>query len=140
MEIHLRKLEAVKAVVDTSEPQYMHHLDHNAKKAERDAERQLEIEQVAISDILMRACGCMDRAGWWASMPAACRSPPLATLDCRRPRPVFLLTKGIPEATQPIIHPPQENARLFNKLSAIEDFDSTKVLRASVVRSSLNSK
>lgn len=46
MEIHLRKLEAVKAVVDTSEPQYMHHLDHNAKKAERDAERRLEVEQV----------------------------------------------------------------------------------------------
>lgn len=35
---------------------------------------------------------------------------------------------------------PQENARLFNKLAAIEDFDSTKVLRSSNVRSSLNAK
>lgn len=91
MEIHLRKLEAVKAVVDTSEPQYMHHLDHNAKKAERDAVRQLEIEQVGMgssSDI-----SCVHVSAWAElSDPAgggpALQQPATARLTARHPNPV----------------------------------------------------
>ncbi len=40
---------------------------------------------------------------------------------------------------RPVLPPgAQENIRLFNKLSQIEDLDSSQVLQASTVRSSLN--
>ncbi|GAX76765.1 hypothetical protein CEUSTIGMA_g4212.t1 [Chlamydomonas eustigma] len=77
MEIHDRKIERASAVVDCSEPSYMHRLDYNPKKAESESERQFEIDA--------------------------------------------------------------ENLRMYERLKKIEDFDSTQVLRASTIRSSMNS-
>lgn len=48
MEIDAQRLAGVTAQVDTSEPQYMHHLGHNPKKDLALAERQHEIDSVSI--------------------------------------------------------------------------------------------
>jgi hypothetical protein len=48
MEIHDGKVESVRAVVDCSEPFYMHRLDYNAKKAESDTERKFQIDAVSV--------------------------------------------------------------------------------------------
>ena len=48
MDIHKAKLEAARAVVDTSAPEHMHHLDHNAKKAEMERQKQLELAAVCV--------------------------------------------------------------------------------------------
>ncbi len=47
MEIHNERVSKTKAIVDTSEPEFLHHLERNTKKAEAEAEKQYEIEAVS---------------------------------------------------------------------------------------------
>ncbi len=52
-ELHRERLAATTAVVDTAEPEHMHHLENNAKKQLQHQERQFEIDQVSEGTCLM---------------------------------------------------------------------------------------
>ena len=46
MDLHQMRLAQTKGMTDCSEPEFMHHLEHNTKRAEAEAERQFLIDAV----------------------------------------------------------------------------------------------
>ena len=64
--MHNVRVSKMKAVVDTSEPEFLHHLERNVKKTEAEAEKQYELEAVSMEGLLnTENGGRLDKHSRW---------------------------------------------------------------------------